>query len=517
MIIDEAVPENEFIKLLYQKGHEFESLVVSTFQKKTGIHIPSIGTEVTDENVQKTINAMKKGYPMIHSAPLSSYTMKLGGVADLLIRSDCLHLFIKDTHLERAVRYKPAPLISNMYHYVVCEVKYRTLEMMSDGVHLLNNPKNKAAKTQLYIYNQILGELQGYTPSLAFMIGRRCQYYQNQVKYRISKFDDRLGTVDFEGRDHRVVEESVKAIEWVRDCKVDAPDWDVLPLPSRIELYPNMCNQSIWDYTKKNIATSIGDITQIWQCGPMVRNNMVGRGITSFYDPKCTADALGLRGEKAVVVDAILDIQRQSVDLIRILSDIDLDRRENEFYIDFEIIPESLCDDFKSEYCDRRSHLFLIGIGWGVDEWNYKSFVAANMSDASVCRIIDQVIDFIPDGATLYHWNHTEKTYFTNFLKTHRIQCDKKFEWVDLFHLFQTTPIVLKGCLDFKLKSIATQMFENGWIQTNWTNEMKNGLECSVEAYYAYRRGLELNTSIIGYNEKDCKVLWEILEYLRKR
>ena len=98
--------------------------------------------------------------------------------------------------------------------------------------------------------------------------------------------------------------------------------------------------------------------------------------------------------------------------------------------------------------------------------------------------------------------------------------------WTDLMIIFQQEPIVIKDCYNFKLKHVTNAFYEHGFIETIWDKNdcssglgaIMSGLKCEKESQ-KYNIKIE-DTSIIEgvkkYNEVDCKVMWEMIEYLRK-
>ena len=93
-----------------------------------------------------------------------------------------------------------------------------------------------------------------------------------------------------------------------------------------------------------------------------------------------------------------------------------------------------------------------------------------------------------------------------------------------MLKVFKKEPIVINGALNFGLKNIAKAMFNNDMIDVIWDNEnpCSNGLTAMVLAWKTYqRRALtDIHESpviqdIIKYNEMDCRVIWEIVNYLR--
>ena len=146
----------------------------------------------------------------------------------------------------------------------------------------------------------------------------------------------------------------------------------------------------------------------------------------------------------------------------------------------------------------------------------------------------------------LFHWSPAEPKFMENSRKRHYDiistnkkdikmvnyfdTFDKTTEWVDLYNLFITCPITIKGCTNFKLKSIAKVLHKNKLINTVWEDDsISNGLTAMTSAIKIYQNidkypksrsnlcNNKIFNSIIKYNEIDCKTVWEINELLRKK
>ena len=92
--------------------------------------------------------------------------------------------------------------------------------------------------------------------------------------------------------------------------------------------------------------------------------------------------------------------------------------------------------------------------------------------------------------------------------------------WVDLSDVFRREPIVVKGAFDFRLKSIAKAMRANKMISTNIESDCKSGINAMAKAWECYLnlpdpQNSTIMEDIAKYNEFDCKVLWDILTYIR--
>ena len=84
---------------------------------------------------------------------------------------------------------------------------------------------------------------------------------------------------------------------------------------------------------------------------------------------------------------------------------------------------------------------------------------------------------------------------------------------------------MVRGALNFGLKSFARAMYSHGLIQTSWGDTKVDGLGAMTGAWWceaeAQKRGskliaTDLMQEIASYNEVDCKVMMEIIRYLRR-
>ena len=97
--------------------------------------------------------------------------------------------------------------------------------------------------------------------------------------------------------------------------------------------------------------------------------------------------------------------------------------------------------------------------------------------------------------------------------------------WFDfLKQVIKEEPVVVRGALSFGLKAIAQAMRNLGLIETKWESGPVDGLGAMVGALWcadqASKTGVSLSQidlmkGIQEYNEVDCKVMMEIVRYLR--
>lgn len=536
---------NNFNNFIMEKGVDFENELVKYINNN--IPIVSVSNIINDESIRKTISLMKAGTPIIQSAPIKNYKNNTKGIIDLLVRSDYLHKLVDECTLTEEEIRKSSPKLNNKpYHYLVIDIKFSTLPLRSDGKHLLNSGSYPAYKAQCLIYTQAIGLIQGYTSPYAFILGRRWRYTEKDIKYNNYNCLNKLGIIDYKNIDSSYIDSTNKALKWVRDNKKNGHKWSIDP-PSCRELYPNMCHDSgKWQKEKERIAENIGEITNIWYCGSKHRNIALNKGIKSWKDKRCKSINLEINGKRASIIDSILDINRQTKDVIRpkkIKNNIYNWKNENnedfnEIFVDFETLSDIFSSFDELPFQNQTDMIFMIGVYYKNNKniWDYTSFICKEATYEEEFRIMDAFNDFIKKRklnnkfpkmwywcADNVFWKKSEIRLYdlmkSNYCKN-KIKNWKVHNWVDLSDVFKTEPIVIKGCFKFGLKAIANAMKKNGLINTEMDSLCNTGMSAMISAYNCYQTSKNpIKSSIMKdiekYNKFDCKVLYDILNYLR--
>lgn len=521
-----------FTQFLRRKGIEFEKGVVGYLAQNH--EIISLPNYYNLENVEKTTDLMKRGIKIIHSGSLKNDKNNTYGLSDLLIRSDYIPVLFGDEYDSEDL-YHPAPKLGGdiNYHYRVIDIKFSTLKLASDGIHLLNQGKIPAYKSQIYIYNDALSKVQGYDSKKGYILGRKWKYSSCGDIFSGNSCFDKLGLIDFKDRDFDFVNKTRLAINWYRDLLFMGESWSISP-PSRVELYPNMCVDSgEWNVVKDNLARELSDITMLWQCGPKNRDNAMAHGVESWKDSNCNGKILGLGKSYENTVNDIIKINTTRgmppVSPLKIQNNY-LDWQNmtsSDLFVDFETLSD-ICQgsgEFSPIQMDMNM-IFMIGVGWldAGGNWQYKNFIADSLSHESEKDILIKFINFVNtySDPKLFYW-HAERSFWSRALKKNGLFTDaNNFDWIDLCRIFRTEPIVIKNCFNFGLKNVAKCLKEHNLIATELNAECVNGMMAMVKAWNCYERGGQIHGDAIMkdigiYNEFDCRVLYDILNYLRKK
>ena len=533
------IHSNTFQQYIMKQGLVFENTIINKLRIMFSNDVVTVANYQEAKSYDKyleTINYMINGVPIIYQGVLHDYSKKIFGMPDLLVRYDYLNRIFKTPVTKQFQSKKGSNVIQQ---YRVVDIKFITLELCSDGKHLRNTNKNIAAyKGQLYIYNKILGSLQGKTPSKAYILGKHWSFTKCQNYYSGGSFDN-CAHINFKTIDKFIRSKTSRAIKWIRDLTNNGHKWQIY---SRDELKPNMCQVDKWQSIKKQIAHEYNDITELWYCGIKNREIAESLGVKNWRTHKgLTSKKLGITGDKiAATLQLFIDMnqdisitEKDQKSLIipkRIKSNLYNWKKPKgiiEFYIDFETISDTIC--YGSGWSG--SFIFMIGVGVNINnEWIFKCFIADSLTFISEQNILLDFHRYIESITSLnntcrknlWHWGAAENYLYRNAMNKHADLLSKVnllTEWCDMLKLFKEEPIITRGMLNFSLKSVVNAFYNNCFIETSYTTDVCNGLDAMVISYEYYENN-KVKSSIMKdiekYNEIDCKVILEILTYLRK-
>ena len=547
-------PRTDFGQFIMRKGLQFEAAVAAHL----GTLIPLYTVASTAERsrdlaaAEETFEAMRRGEHGIYQAVLRDAETRTHGSADLLIRSDELHRLFPDSITEEEAAIQATDLGNQPWHYRVIDIKYTTLHFLAGGELSDSGGSAWAYMIQVYTYNRALGRLQGYLPPFSYLLGRGWQQTTKGITERGTSCMNRLGAVsqDYTSRPKGLLAEAAdQACAWIRRVRTEGATWQILPEPSVPELRPNMgSTDQPWHSAKQLIGHQLEELTLLWNVGLKGRQAGNKAGVFRWTDPDCTPQVVEVtRGRKAPTLQTILEINQSldgpSIRPYHVHAAEDVWRQEPplEFYVDFETVND-LDDDF-SRIPEKGGQplIFMIGCGHVKDgQWLWSCFTAEALTEPAEAMILDSWLSHMsevkrsidPNGQEplVFHWSHAEKSTFESAYNSAKERHpEKNWPTPQWFNFLKTVvrkePVVVRGAFGFGLKALAKAMHAHGHIQTDWGAGPTDGMEAMVGAWSCAaevsERGCtlsetELTQEIIRYNEVDCKVMMEILSYLRK-
>jgi putative phage-type endonuclease len=530
-----VITNNTFQHCIMKQGLVFEQKIINMIRNKFPGKVVSVADYQEAKSYDRhleTVKHIKAGVPIIYQGVLHDYKRKIFGIPDLLVRHDYLNKLFNEP-VTRSVK-------KNQYRVV--DIKFISLELYADGKHLRHSNRNiYAYKGQLYIYNKILGAIQSHTPAKSYILGKTWSYTQAQNTTRGGPLE-RPAHINFKKNDKDIRTKTARAVKWIRDVTSYGKDWE---LYSRDELKPNMCNMDRkYHNIKKEIAEKHNDITMLWMCGVKHRNIAKSNGVVNWKTtPNLFPKKLGITGDKVASTLLSFIEMNQDTNITEPFMPRDELKTEwliqplkiknnmfnwqefkgTELFIDFETITPEVYPNLNIQ----SAFIFMIGVGFIVNgKWQFKCFKANGIThndEREMLLEFHNYVNMFRGLRNIYHWGNAEQHLYRNAMNRHCDIIDKVnyiTDWNDLLKLFKVEPIVARGMLNFSLKSVVKAFYDNCFIETNYDdNDVANGLDAMVMALECYKSNNvngSVMTNIQTYNEVDCKVMWEILDYLRK-
>jgi hypothetical protein len=503
-----------FTEYIMQRGLDFEKEIVEQLKCKFGDDMVCIqATLPTNWAAFETKKHLDNKTPIIYGGCLKDEEECLHGIPDLIVRADYINKLVT----------KEAEQNPSDNEYRIVDIKFSTLQLRADGTHLLNAGSFPAFKAQLFVYDHMLRKICDNTSKKAYILGRRWKYATKGETHKGRSPFSRLGTIDFSTVDLDYVKRTKDAITWIKNLRAH-PEWKVLPVPSVPELYPNMSNY--YDHPfheeKKRIAKQLAEITTLWMCGVKNRQLAHKQDVYRWDDDRCTPSLLGINGTRAPILERIIQVNKQNIErLPRVIKDNSWnwkEKYEDDLFVDFETVSDIFHDG-------DGDLIYLIGVGWVEnDKWQYRKFLASELTREQEECICDEFLCFIYSfpNARCFHWSAAEPRIFEKSVENyhrHLIRKASKIQWIDVLQIFKREPIAIGGAFCYSLGEIADALRKWGRIKADWddgniidgTSAMV-AISCEKEITCASK----IVREIVKYNETDCHVLFEILEYLRK-
>jgi hypothetical protein len=326
----------------------------------------------------------------------------------------------------------------------------------------------------------------------------------------------------------------------------------MLPQPDCDELWPNVrSDDQKWRRAQLDIARQLEDLALLPRVTTDKRNAARAQGLSRWTDAGCCSAALGITGAKfPEIVDAVIRANQSPADgpIVfpeRVTANDAMWRTpvSGEFYVDFETVND-LDDDFSAfPNAAGQPLIFMIGCGHfsgppGDLRWTFRSFTANSLTLAEERRLIEEWLNHVQEmcdkagvalgDARLFHWSPAETSSLTDAYNAAQVRQGAEWPalpWCDLLNrVVKEQPITVRGAFGFGLKAIAKALHARGLIETVWNDGPADGLGAMAGAWWCRRESarvgipmseLDLMREIGRYNEVDCRVMAETLQFLR--
>ncbi len=570
---DEKITNTNFLKkrktsfdYIVEDGYKFENNIFTEIKNKLkNDNQLEILIEINEEDISKKYNMTKeiiiqKKYDIILGGVLVNQTNNTYGYPDIIVSGFWIKKYIKDTLIE---------IPNDRSIYYIIDVKSSSISLVSGGESMSSGLLYDGYKAQIYVYKEALNNITGSNNNIAFILGKKYEYYSGGKKIKIDDPFSRLAIVNFEnekknGKDFK--EKIDKALEWKNDLNKNWKKYSLYPI-EKDELYPNMKNSYDKNYRpiKKKIAIKNKELTLLWNCGVKNRKLAFQKGIKTYDDEKINPESLGYetKSKKYKIIDLMLKINKKSNDKI-----INIDNTNNylewrnkvdyEFFVDFEtyskeeIYGENLDEDFIENlnnqviymigvYHKEKFKCFIINYN-NIDtnsldsikkniekiknlKCSYDDYVFCLNEKDLIERFTNYIVEFSKskNKTRLIHWSSAEPIMFNKKIKEYGLFDDKyNLPWYDLLSVFKydESPIIIKGCFGFGLKEIVKKLNDHKLIKLVWP-ELDDGLLSSFVAKNIYKNKIEIQEKnknmieIVEYNYIDCLAISILLDFIR--
>jgi len=469
-----------FFDWLMEQGIEYEKKVINKLHKKFEI-------------IDKIRFTKERKYKMISQAYLRDEDKRMQGNVDLVIHSSEVLKLLKNLTKEENEFIKQQDLTKDFY--VVADIKMSNIKINKDGF-LNNDSKVKYYKSQLYFYRELVDK------NVPFSLIISKNKTENNSGNPLSKGLYSVSVINWEKENFELTYRD--ALSFCFNILDNGDKWKIGKKSIRDELKPNMNISQT--QIGKDIAERTGEITRLWRCGVKHRTIAKNNGFSSYKNKKLRAKHLGFKGKNEVILDSILKAYRSKKKFIMEEKRDIPTKNGKEYFVDFE-------------YCYYKEDTinFMIGVGYeDNNEWKFKCFYVNKLNNKEEERIYKDFIEFVGDNPC-YHWSQAEPNTFKAGVIKYKFNKTPNFQ--DLLPLFRDNRIVFKNQFNFGLKEVSKCALEQGFIKTKWNDSIYDGLSAITMVLKTVNTKDFKNTmrEVSIYNEVDCKVMWELLGFLRSK
>jgi len=575
----------DFGKFIMGQGNAFEALIMTKLKDKFGTSLVEVKPNSFTIRMKDTLNLMKSGTPFIAQGMIFDSISKTYGIPDLIVRSDYLNQLTENPVIsikQQGSNFN----IGWHYRIVDIKFSTLKLKANFTTLLNVGSQKAYKAQMYVYnnclAHIQGFNPGKSYLLGRGWEATKKGTLYCSGSPFSklgvvdfkdddIDVCDDAIQAITWWRR------LSSNGESWNIFPEPSVPE--LYPNMSND-------SSAGWDGVKSNLAKLLKEITLIWQAGPSARESAHASNVYTWDNPDCCADILGISGPKMKpMVDKVLKVNKGSDPIlpVKIQSDMyDWRTPHREFFIDFENVTSIF--NLEDNTCNMIYMIGIGWID--KDKWNYKAIVTngldikqeeiiireflnmiGTIADVDICPGCNSEIIFSRnhhecakcswkycssvgwwDGLQqckcteftvekeypikLYHYSQAESSMLNKALGKIKfddsagdkrlVDIKTRIQLCDLFKLIKEEPVIVRGALDFSLKSIVSALKEQGKINVSYdVCKVKSGCDGLLAAIVAASqtevsfREHDLICASIEYNEKDCKSLYEILNFFR--
>lgn len=266
----------------------------------------------------------------------------------------------------------------------------------------------------------------------------------------------------------------------------------------------------------KKICEEVCDVSVVWQCGMKRRQWLRSNKIYRWDDPSFE-DYFYEMVSSPLRIEIIRKMLSLSLD-----GDEDLCFPSKDIVLEkFPILSNSISSwvfvDFETDY---QKCIYLLGY-YTADEayqCEWSDYLDPG-SEKPLMRKIYAILSSYKQRGFVLCYFVAEMNFWKERCRFHRLDqyMDLFDGMVDLSHVFIYSPLIIRNVFNFKLKNIASKLYEMGYIGVRQPEGCMDGAESvDLAKQYFRTRSRDLSTILERYNQFDCQVLYELVVFLQK-
>lgn len=267
----------------------------------------------------------------------------------------------------------------------------------------------------------------------------------------------------------------------------------------------------------RRLGEDVKDVSVVWQCGVKRRRALRERRVYSWADPS--------------FLQTFYEMVKcpQQREVVRRMIGLSMDERGGDLLFPpkehvLTMFPQLRTDVSSWVFVDLETDfekcIYLVGTYQEAQGYSclWADGLAPCYERPLIIRTYEMLQQRKSSGAILCYYV-AERNFWRERCRFHHLErCMDLFDgMLDLSHIFVQAPLIIRGVFNFKLKNIASKLYDLGYIGTRQPAGCHDGAESvEIARQYFHTRSVDLCRVLEKYNEFDCEVLHSIVCFLQR-
>lgn len=267
----------------------------------------------------------------------------------------------------------------------------------------------------------------------------------------------------------------------------------------------------------QQIGEKVGDVSMVWQCGVKRRQFLRKQKIYSWKDPHFPDYFFPLvsNPNRIQIIENMISLASSSTEQHPLL----FPSRKTvlqKFPILQEHVSSWVFVDFETDF---QKCIYLMG--YYTQQDGYQCLWSDNLDSCSEKDLMHQIYSTLlslKETGKLLCYYVAENNFWKERCRFHKLPdyIDLFADMLDLYEVFLHGPFLIQNVFSFKLKTIASRLWELGYIPIQQPKGCEDGAQSvEIARQYFKTRDKELGLVLERYNQFDCQVLYELVYFLQ--